>query len=37
MLVTKLDATDLNHDKMSKFDGTMVYSQNKRQQVSRID
>jgi dehydrogenase/reductase SDR family protein 12 len=33
MLTHKLDPTDLNHEKMSKFDGTMVYAQNKRQQV----
>lgn len=33
MLVQKLDSEDLNHDKLKKFDGTMVYAQNKRQQV----
>ena len=34
MLVQKLNSTDLNNEKMTKFDGTMVYAQNKRQQVS---
>lgn len=33
MLTVKLDYEDINHDKMRKFDGTMVYAQNKRQQV----
>jgi len=33
MLTHKLDHEDLYHDKMKKFDGTMVYAQNKRQQV----
>lgn len=33
MLTVKLDHEDFNHDKMKKFDGTMVYAQNKRQQV----
>jgi hypothetical protein len=33
MLVQQLKITDLNNEKMSKFDGTMVYAQNKRQQV----
>lgn len=33
MLTQKLDWQDLNHEKASKFDGTMVYAQNKRQQV----
>lgn len=33
MLTHKLDYEDLNHDKMKKFDGTMVYAQQKRQQV----
>ena len=33
MLTHKLDWQDLNHEKMGKFDGTMVYAQNKRQQV----
>lgn len=34
MLTQKLDCQDLNSEKMSKFDGTMVYAQNKRQQVN---
>lgn len=33
MLTQKLDYDDLNHEKSFKFDGTMVYAQNKRQQV----
>lgn len=33
MLTQKLDWQDLSHENMSKFDGTMVYAQNKRQQV----
>lgn len=33
MLTHKLDHEDLDHNKMSKFDGTQVYAQNKRQQV----
>lgn len=33
MLVQKLDPNDLNHDRSTKFDGTLVYAQNKRQQV----
>ncbi|XP_071085229.1 dehydrogenase/reductase SDR family member 12-like [Haliotis cracherodii] len=33
MLVQKLDGKDLQSEKMSKFDGTMVYAQNKRHQV----
>ena len=33
MLTHKLDYEDLNHDKLKKFDGTMVYAQQKRQQV----
>ena len=33
MLNVKLDYEDFNHDKMRKFDGTVVYAQNKRQQV----
>lgn len=37
MLVQKLNCTDLNNEKMSKFDGTMVYAQNKRQQVVMTD
>ncbi|XP_071519029.1 dehydrogenase/reductase SDR family member 12-like isoform X2 [Panulirus ornatus] len=33
MLVQRLKADDLQCEKMNPFDGTMVYSQNKRQQV----
>ena len=33
MLVQKLNYTDVNNVHMKKFDGTMVYAQNKRQQV----
>ncbi|CAG2069075.1 unnamed protein product, partial [Timema podura] len=33
MLVQKLNAEDLQFEKMAPFDGTMAYSQNKRQQV----
>ena len=33
MLVSKLDLSDLQFEKMRKFDGTMAYSQTKRQQV----
>jgi dehydrogenase/reductase SDR family protein 12 len=33
MLLVKLDYTDLQSEKTSKFDGSMVYAQNKRQQV----
>jgi dehydrogenase/reductase SDR family protein 12 len=33
MLVQPLKTSDFNNEKMSKFDGTMVYAQNKRQQV----
>ena len=29
----KLDSSDLQSEKMATFDGSMVYSQNKRQQV----
>lgn len=36
MLVQKLDYQDLNNEKMRKFDGTLVYAQNKRQQVINI-
>lgn len=36
MLVQQLKINDLNNEKMSKFDGTMVYAQNKRQQVLLI-
>jgi len=35
MLTQKLDPVDFNSEKMSKFDGTMVYAQNKRQQVKK--
>ena len=34
MLTQKMDLSDLQCEKMSKFDGTMVYAQNKRQQVN---
>ena len=37
MLTQKLDYEDLQHEKMRKFDGTMVYAQNKRQQVVLAD
>ncbi|XP_067014232.2 dehydrogenase/reductase SDR family member 12 isoform X2 [Anabrus simplex] len=33
MLVQKLNAEDLQFEKMEPFDGTMAYAQNKRQQV----
>lgn len=33
MLVNKLDAKDLNFEKVKTFDGTFAYAQNKRQQV----
>jgi len=33
MLVQKLDVDDLQFEKLSPFDGTMAYAQNKRQQV----
>ncbi|KAL3847418.1 hypothetical protein ACJMK2_018329 [Sinanodonta woodiana] len=33
MLVQKLNIDDLQFEKMAKFDGTMAYAQNKRQQV----
>lgn len=33
MLTVKLDLSDLQSEKLSPFDGTVVYSQNKRQQV----
>ncbi len=33
MLTQKLNLGDLQSEKMSPFDGTMVYAQNKRQQV----
>ena len=34
MLVSKLDLSDLQSVNLKPFDGTMVYSQNKRQQVA---
>ena len=37
MLVSKLDLSDLQFEKMSKFDGTFAYSQTKRQQVVMTD
>ena len=33
MLVQKLDVDDLQFEKLSPFDGTMAYAQNKRHQV----
>ena len=33
MLVQKLDVTDLQFEKMTRYDGTLAYAQNKRQQV----
>lgn len=33
MLLVSLDTTDLQSEKMAKFDGTLIYSQNKRQQI----
>lgn len=33
MLVQKLDVEDLQFQKLAKYDGTMAYAQNKRQQV----
>ena len=33
MLVQKLDVEDLQFEKLAKYDGTMAYAQNKRQQV----
>ena len=33
MLVQQLNVDDLQFEKMSPFDGTMAYAQNKRQQV----
>jgi len=33
MLVQKLNVNDLQFEKMSPFDGTMAYAQNKRQQI----
>ena len=35
MLVQKLNVADMQLEKEKKFDGTMVYAQNKRQQVSK--
>jgi len=37
MLVQKLDTVDLQAAKMAKYDGTMVYAQNKRQQVEMTE
>nr|CAD7263320.1 unnamed protein product [Timema shepardi] len=37
MLVQKLNAEDLQFEKMAPFDGTMAYSQNKRQQVIMME
>jgi len=37
MLVQKLDVDDLQFQKMSKYDGTMAYAQNKRQQVEMTE
>ena len=37
MLVQKLDVADLQFEKMSRYDGTMVYAQNKRQQVEMTE
>ena len=36
MLTHELDSSDLNSEKVTKFDGTMVYAQNKRQQVEFV-
>jgi dehydrogenase/reductase SDR family protein 12 len=36
MLVQKLNVDDWQLEKEKKFDGTMAYAQNKRQQVSII-
>lgn len=33
MLVQKLNVADMQLEKEKKFDGTMAYAQNKRQQV----
>ena len=33
MLVVRLDPIDLMHEEMEPFSGSLVYSQNKRQQV----
>ena len=37
MLLQKLDHEDFNFDKMTKYDGAMAYSQNKRQQVCNLE
>ena len=37
MLVQKLDPNDLQFEKMSPFDGTLAYAQNKRQQIVMTD
>ncbi|XP_066913870.1 dehydrogenase/reductase SDR family member 12-like [Clytia hemisphaerica] len=37
MLVNKLDSSDFNFEQMNPFDGTMAYSQNKRQQIEMTD
>ena len=37
MLVQKLDVEDLQFQKMAKYDGTMAYAQNKRQQVEMTE
>jgi len=37
MLLVKLDSNDLQFEKMSPFEGTLAYAQNKRQQVVMTD
>jgi len=37
MLVQKLDVEDLQFQKLAKYEGTMVYAQNKRQQVEMTE
>ena len=37
MLVQKLDVEDLQFEKLAKYDGTMAYAQNKRQQVEMTE
>eukprot|EP00116_Pleurobrachia_bachei_P001931 sb/3462193/ len=37
MLTNKLDLSDLQSERVGKFDGTMVYAQNKRQQVIMVE
>ena len=37
MLLVKLDSCDLQSEKMSPFEGTLVYAQQKRQQVVMTD